>query len=178
MIAQIRRGFVIASLMLLAACSVGGLSFDVDVYTPERDRAFILNIFDKNWDWLISEDSFDFSVEHMLDTRSSSKRPENYGNMTIKVGLEDGKPVGFSSYYLKSADKAQLLFLAMDEQYRGKGYAQKLLQHMLDELALNGITTVELITRVRNVRAQHIYKKIGFKEMWRDEEFIIYRRSL
>lgn len=151
-------------------------SFYVDSYQPERDREFIINLFKDDWYWLISEDSPDFSPEHMLDTRSSSQDPENLGNLTIKVGLEGKNPIGFVSYYLKEPGHGWLLFLSVNNRYRGKGYAQKLMLHALNEMASKGMKVIDLLTRINNYPAQSIYKKLGFREIWRDEGFIVFRR--
>lgn len=139
-------------------------------YSPSRDRAFILQIFKENWDWLIS--SPDYSVEHMLDTRSSSKDLENIGNLTIKVYCEAGNPKAFTAYYKKAFYKGQVLFVATPESERRKGYAEKLLRYAIEDLKKKGSTVIQLVTRVTNERAQNLYKKIGFTEIWRDEGFV------
>ncbi len=40
-----------------------------------------------------------------------------------------------------------------------------------------GINVIELITRTDNEKAQNLYKRLGFKESWRNDGFVqfVYR---
>src|SRR3990170_4893384 len=64
-------------------------------YKKSRDKDMILNLFKKNWYWLVSEYSKDFSPENMVENLAHDKNIQSYGTVTIKVMLENGKPVGF-----------------------------------------------------------------------------------
>ena len=142
-------------------------------YSPSRDRAFLLKLFDDNWDWLIS--SPDYNPEHTLDTSSPNHyEPQYFGQLILKVMVVDGKPVGLAAYYMRKFYLGSILFVAVDEQYRGKGYAQKLVNYAMKDLYARGAQKVELVTRTDNYRAQNLYQKIGFKEVGRDDTFVEY----
>lgn len=147
-------------------------------YEPQRDRAFILSIFEKDWYWLVSEHSFAFSAEYMLDNKASNKNPENKGNLNIKVYLLNQKPVGFVVYFKESFLKGDLRFIAIDESVRGKGYANALLKYALDDLKKMGCINVRLVTRTNNIKAQNLYTKFGFHETWRDDGFVGFEKIL
>jgi ribosomal protein S18 acetylase RimI-like enzyme len=142
-------------------------------YNGATHRQQVLKLFEDNWSWLIS--SPDYSAEHMLDTQSSSKAPENYGNLTSYVYEIDHNVVGFTAFYEKSFYKAQILFLVVDEKIRRQGIAEKLLRFDLQQLKKAHYTVIELVTKVTNTRAQSLYQKVGFKEIWRDDNFIRYQ---
>lgn len=147
-------------------------------YNPTTDRAFILDLFKTNWYWLVSEHSVDFSAEYALDNRASSQGETYKNNLTIKVYRVHNKPVGFVAYYKKTFYKGYILFLAIDETQRAQGYGKKLLEYALDGLKKQGSMVAELITRTNNLKAQSLYKKLGFQEFWRNEGFVRFEKIL
>lgn len=166
------------SLCLLAALVIGGLYFarpttGIYPYDAAHDKAAIVRIFKDNWSWLIT--SQDYSIDYMLDTKSSNKEPQNFGNLTLKVYRENDKTAGFLAYHKKKFYEGFILFVAVDEKYRGKGYAHKLVQEAVKSLKADGCTVIELFTRVLNKPARKVYEGEGFKEIWTDGTFIRYQ---
>jgi len=140
-------------------------------YEPARDRQDIINLMKKNWYWLIS--SPDYSAEYMLDNQIPSHREPRYkGALRIKVLRDDKNLLGFTAYYKLNFYEGRVLFLAVDETQRGKGYGEKLMRHALSELKKLGSYKICLDTRVDNLKAQSLYKRIGFIEESRDDAFV------
>lgn len=152
------------------------LSKNIRDYNPKDDREFILKLFKNNWYWLVSEYSTDFSAQYMLDNKSSSKESKNTGNLTIKMYYEDSKPVGFIAYYMKELFVGYILFIAIDEQSRGKGSARKLLEYAINDLKNRQALSIQLVTRVSNLRGQKLYTGMGFKQIWTDGEFVRFEK--
>lgn len=50
------------------------------------------------------------------------------------------------------------------EQYRGQGIGAKLMREALNHARKSGCVRVELGTRRDNVRARHLYERLGFEE--------------
>jgi len=150
---------------------------NIQDYKPSRDRQFILDIFKNNWYWLTANDSL--SPEKVLDT-SSLSYPDGSrkAGLTIKVYLENNQPTGFVAYYKKKLYQGCVQFIGVDEKYRGKGYAQKLLSYALDDLKHMGCIKVRMLTRMSNLSARAVYTKLGFKKLWSDEGFIMYEKNL
>jgi ribosomal protein S18 acetylase RimI-like enzyme len=142
-------------------------------YDPIRDQAFILNIFKNNWDWLVAAGS-QFSPEYMLANRSSSQESGKIGDQIIKVMYEHDKPVGFVAYHKKNFYKCMLHFIAVDQNFRNKGYGLKLLQYAIRDMISWGCAEIILVTRTTNISAQTIYKKAGFKETSRQNGFVYF----
>jgi ribosomal protein S18 acetylase RimI-like enzyme len=69
------------------------------------------------------------------------------------------------------------LFLDINPDFRGKDkrYAEKLLKYALGELKKLGAEAVHLCTRTDNVRAQGLYRRIGFHEISRDNGFMTFQ---
>ncbi|MCL4361570.1 GNAT family N-acetyltransferase [Candidatus Dependentiae bacterium] len=153
-------------------------SSGIYVYNPQTDRQFVLDLFKKNWYWLVAESSINFSPERVLDLKASSERPEDINKVKNFIYKVNGKPVGYLAYYLKTFYKGFIYFIVIDAEYRQKGYARKLLEFAIDNLKKENVKSIELITRTNNVRAQTLYKSLGFKEMWRDDGFIKYEKEL
>lgn len=173
---------------MLAALLLGGagatvyyytshLSQGVYAYEPSIDRSFIIDLFKNDWYWLISDYSAkDYSVEHMLDNRASSK--EHSGDLIIKTYRVAGKPVGFMAYYPKELFEGYILFLAVDKKNRSKGYARKMLNYVINDFKKQGIRVVRLITRTDNVPGQKLYKSMGFKQIWTDGAYVKFEKVL
>lgn len=150
---------------------VQGPIYDFD---PSRDTQEILNIFDRDWYWLVASERDEYSPEFTLKYRAPNRNPLYLGRLRIKVLREQSTFVGFAAYYMKTPDHGQLLFLAVNPEFRGRGYGEKLTRFALDELIRMGAKRVELSTRTDNISAQNLYKRIGFKETWRDDEGFMY----
>jgi ribosomal-protein-alanine N-acetyltransferase len=96
-----------------------------------------------------------------------------YSNMmrnTFYVILSQDKPVGYCIYYLKPVfslrhfkKKAVIYSIAIDRNFRSKGFGEKLLRESIKEMKLNGIASVLLYVNVKNLSAVNLYKKIGFQ---------------
>ncbi|MBA3954060.1 GNAT family N-acetyltransferase [Candidatus Dependentiae bacterium] len=178
---NITKKIIIAlSLILAVGAGIQAYSYyngSIYTYTPQKDRAFILDLFKNNWYWLVSERSTDFSVEYMLDNKASSKLARK-GDLTLKVYRREGAPVGFVSYFTKELYEGFVLFLAVNEKERSKGYARKLLAYALDDLKKRGCLVIRLITRTNNVRGQKLYTGMGFKKIWEHEGFVKFEKDL
>ncbi len=87
------------------------------------------------------------------------------------VILFEGKVVGYCIYYLKPAlsfkgfqKKAVICAITTDKNYRGRGFAEKLLRESIEEMKLNGISSILLYVNTSNHPAIRLYKKLGFQK--------------
>lgn len=145
-------------------------------FNDDRDTKDILALFEKNWHWLVA--SADYSPAYMLKHKSPHENPLYHGKLTLKVLREKGVFIGFTAYYKKRPAEGFILFVAVDEAFRGKRYGEQLVNYAMADLKRQGARTVWLITRLSNVRAQALYKRLGFYELQHDEEFIYFQREL
>jgi RimJ/RimL family protein N-acetyltransferase len=87
----------------------------------------------------------------------------------------DGEPSGEMNYRNKGEKTAEIGIKICDFEKQEKGYGTQLLKmfmkYLFNELKYNRII---LDTKLNNTRAQHVYEKIGFKEVRRDEIAIYY----
>jgi len=145
-------------------------------FDDARDTQDILALFETNWHWLVASD--DYSPAHMLKNRAPNENPLYKGKLSIKVLREKGVFVGFIAYYKKKPTEGFILFVAIKETFRGKRYAEQLMDYAMNDLKNQGVLTVWLITRLSNLRAQALYNRLGFYELQHDEEFIYFQREL
>lgn len=141
-------------------------------YRPGRDRAFILELFDNNWYWLLTHRRGEYDPGFMLDHQSRTMRPEDFGKLTTKVFVEDGKPIGFVTYYMETFIKGRLLFIVVAQKYRSKHYGDRLLRFACRQLFKKGAKNIHLLTRTDNKPAIKLYKRIGFKVLEQDESLV------
>lgn len=146
-----------------ASCYRANINTAVGISSFEnsRDRQFILDMFKKNWYWLVENP--DFSPEFMMDKMSPDKKPENFGKEQIKVLYKDGEPVAFITYNKEKFYKGFIHFVLVDEKHRGKKYAQELIDYALKDLFSQGVNMVWLLTREGNKSARALYERMGFK---------------
>jgi [ribosomal protein S18]-alanine N-acetyltransferase len=74
-----------------------------------------------------------------------------------------GEVVGYGGMWVVM-DEAHITTLAVAPEHRGKKVGERLLQALLEEAFLMGATRASLEVRERNVVAQNLYRKYGFRE--------------
>ncbi len=81
-----------------------------------------------------------------------------------------GKVVGYCIYYLKPTlslrgfkKQSVICSIATDRNFRGRGFAGKLLESSIGEMKLNGISSILLYVNVNNPPAISLYEKTGFR---------------
>lgn len=80
------------------------------------------------------------------------------------------KAVGYCVYYIKPVlslrhfkKKSIIYSIAIDKNFRNKGFGGELLRESIKEMRLNGISSVLLYVNVKNLSAINLYEKIGFQ---------------
>ncbi|MGB8366855.1 MAG: GNAT family N-acetyltransferase [Candidatus Babeliales bacterium] len=169
---------IIAAIIFGIFYYISGDGHPIYDFDETRDMQEILQIFDDDWYWLI--ESEDYSPEFMLTHRAPNKDPMYVGSLHIKVLREKNKLAGFAAYYLKKKGLYQLLFLAVNKNFRGKGYGEQLLCYALKDAKKLGANQVRLVTRSTNFPAQRLYKRVGFKQVdvREDGKFIYFEYGL
>lgn len=72
---------------------------------------------------------------------------------------------------LLMTDKLHLGNMAVHKDFRGRGIAKKLLQQIIDIARSKEMGFVTLEVRAGNIRAQNLYRKLGFKPTGRKKEY-------
>lgn len=154
------------TLATLAAALIFTLSFlyfskpstTIGTYCPDRDKQLILDSFKTDWYWLIPDEQPNFDPTTVL--------PENGNNDFINILIENQSPAGYITYHKENnLDWLwRIRFLNVKPDKRNKGYAEKLVQHAVEQAKTAGAKVVVLMTRTDNKAAQKVYKKLGFFE--------------
>lgn len=141
------------------------------------DKEAVMKILQDDWYWLVAEGSFDFVPEYTLTHRAASNtHPDN--SLQIFVYRVHNKPVGFVTYYKEQGCRGLIQFLAVAKEYRGHGYAQKLLNYAVHHAMQHGICMFNLVTRTTNIPAQKLYQRLGFEKIWEEDGFVAFQKSL
>lgn len=180
------RSYVAAGL-LLSGLLGGGIYYYTKVHAAqrielvdfvyERDFADIMSIFDRNWYWLMPYPQEEYDPNYLPNVfswRSPQANPFKKGSLTIKVIRHEGHTIAFTAYHMKTKTSGFLLFVAVDNNFRGKKYGEALVKHALKAMADRGAKQIQLNTRIDNVPAQSLYKKMGFTETVRQGPFVYY----
>ena len=174
---------IIIACVLTALCGIGGYgywyyskNYGITSYRPEDQQA-LTDILKEDWYWLVSEDSVDFSPEYTFTHFAAvPSYPDN--SLSIFVYREQGKPVAFATYFREKGCRGRIQFVAVGQQHRKRGYAQKLINHVLDDATKRGMCAMELVTRTNNISAQRLYRKLGFRKTWEAEGFVGFEKSM
>jgi len=78
--------------------------------------------------------------------------------------LDGEKIVGYL-FYSVVLDEMELVTVAVEERYRKKGIARRLIEEMLETAAINSVKKIFLEVRVSNASAQSLYKGFGFRDV-------------
>ena len=143
-------------------------------FNPITDTKPLLDIFNKESYWLLANN--DSSPAFMLKYRTFDNNPIYFGALKIKVLRENNKIAGFTAYHLDNGNKKQgrILFVAVDQKFRGKGYGTVLAQYAMQQLFNMGVDHIALWTRTDNLPAQKIYTALGFKEAFEENGYIFF----
>jgi ribosomal protein S18 acetylase RimI-like enzyme len=180
MIPQRLKKIILLLSITLAACgSIGTYVYYTNInqgpiydFNPARDTQPIMDIFNQNWYWLLA--SPDSSPAFMIKHRTHDSNPLHFGSLHIKVLREQDRLAGFAAYFMQNPQEGRLLFLAVDQKFRGKGYGKILAEYAMKELFAMGATHLALWTRVSNLPAQRIYKDLGFKEVFDENGYVFF----
>ena len=77
------------------------------------------------------------------------------------VAEADGQVVGYAGAWV-ILDESHITNIAVAEAYRGRGIGKQLTQALLQYLSNLGASYATLEVRVSNLRAQNLYKGLGF----------------
>lgn len=171
---------IIIGCLLLGITTLGGFYFyrthiqaqgPVYEFNEDRDTQAILDLFKKDYYWLVEGD---YNPAAMLHYRAPNGNPFRKGQMHIKVLRDNNEFVGFVAYYKKSSTEWKFNFIALEHAFRGKGFAQKLMQYAVDDMKRMGAKKISLVTRTSNIAAQKLYDRMGFKETYRDDGYVYF----
>ena len=139
-------------------------------FSFDRDMPTISRLFDQDWYWLIPGDRDSYSPEEAFRYRAPHQNPLYAGRLAIKVMRQKDKLIGFVAYYMKNPTLGFLNFVLVDPEFRGKRYAERMVQYAVDDMIKRGAKKITLLTRPSNSRARQLYKRLGFNEV--REEYV------
>ena len=77
------------------------------------------------------------------------------------VAEVEGKVIGYAGAWI-ILDESHITNIAVEEAYRGQGIGRQLTQALIQYLSNLGACYATLEVRVSNIRAQNLYKSLGF----------------
>jgi RimJ/RimL family protein N-acetyltransferase len=94
--------------------------------------------------------------------RLSSSSEDTFRILILEV---NGSPIGEMNYQNKGNGIAAIGIKICDFSQQGKGYGTLFLKMLISGLFARGYKKIMLDTNVNNIRAQHVYEKLGFKSI-------------
>ncbi len=88
-----------------------------------------------------------------------------------KIVLDiNGKVVGFLFGEI-IFEEGNILMIAVDKSFQGKGFGKKLLNHFIKKSKEKGARNIFLEVSVKNEQAVSLYKKSGFKILYKRKKY-------
>ncbi len=91
--------------------------------------------------------------------------------------------IGYIGFRL-DVEYAEMMNFCVAPSHQGDGYGTKLLSSALEKLLSLGAKITTLEVRMSNIKAQHIYEKLGFKQShkrkkyYKNEDAIVYIKEV
>ncbi|MGP8321108.1 MAG: ribosomal protein S18-alanine N-acetyltransferase [Methanosarcinaceae archaeon] len=87
------------------------------------------------------------------------------------VAEENGVLVGFVVGYQLNESEGRIFSLAVKDGYKSRGIGTQLIRSILNVFYENTLQHASLEVRVSNVRAQKLYRQVGFMPCWIEKEY-------
>ena len=87
------------------------------------------------------------------------------------IAIRDNDQLVGYAVYMSIFENAELLTIAIDRPFQGKGYGRVLLEQLCARLASWGIENFFLEVRPSNTKALGLYQKLGFEEISRRKDY-------
>ena len=111
--------------------------------------------------------------------RELADLPSYYEGGTLLLGYEDGKAIATIAIKRTDAPWAEAKRLYIKPEYRGRGYARKMLNAMLDKCRELNYDEVRFTTKPEVMSIGYsLYKKMGFEELGNNEGTVLMRMFL
>ena len=78
----------------------------------------------------------------------------------------DGIPTGMLTvavYHTATGSKAWIEDVTVDENFRGRGYGKKIVEHAIEFIRNSGVDALSLTSNASRVAANELYQKSGFE---------------
>lgn len=137
-------------------------------YEHAKDYRPLVKLINDNMFWV--SETPDLSAEKVLTFKAPSNDMSRAGEVNIDVIEAEKTTAGFIAYYKKNHDHGFVWLLAVDKNFRGRGFGERLLAHAIINLKQEKASYITLAVRSINKPAISLYKKLGFTEKTRDDD--------
>jgi GNAT superfamily N-acetyltransferase len=133
-----------------------------NVESLSRIRAVAADVWPKTFREILSEEQIGYMMKMMYSPEVMEK--EFSSGYCFDMLVIDGKDAGYM-VYSPCADQPRMKLhkLYLLEEYQGKGYGQKMLQHVKESALKSGYTVLVLAVNKQNIKAQRAYLRAGFE---------------
>lgn len=88
----------------------------------------------------------------------------------VLVRKEDNLVIGYMVFWIVYGE-GQLLNIALNELFQGKGLASKMIDFMLEDMDANNVMNTFLEVRESNLKAISLYKNKGFEAIYKRKKY-------
>ena len=107
----------------------------------------------------------------LLADPSTELVEEYLGNGTSFVAVSDKRMIGVCVLLQKGPELIEIMNIAVDEQYHGRGIGRQLIEHAIGHAREQGYKTIEIGTGNSGIGQLALYQKCGFRITGVDRDF-------
>ena len=108
---------------------------------------------------------FEIEQQAHLVPWSAGTLKNNQGERYLNLKLTIEQQIMAFAICQTVLDEATLFNIAVAPEAQNKGYGRALLQQLIEQLRIRGITTLWLEVRESNQKAQRLYDQLGFNQV-------------
>ena len=141
---------------------------DYDEFTPTELENVILRTYQQSLDCPVLE-----GVREIGDIVAGHRATGLFNPHTWWIASVAGKPAGCILLNdCLAPDQAEVIYLGVVPEFRGRGVAKAMLAHAIDESSHRSIETLSLAVDAANLQAKALYVKTGFMATHRRQALI------
>ena len=178
-------------IVLLCVFQSSLFAYHIDTYNPVRDKENVAALFIQERKVLELDEvlsGMEITLDQLLTTYETGQMGPADAKMIVLFD-DTNNFVGFCGYCVYEAyinyegqdsieKQTKILSLAIKQEQRNKGYASKLIEHMIEQAKTINVKEVNLLTSGNNIAAHHLYEKLGFSKSVLENSDIYYSMNL
>jgi ribosomal protein S18 acetylase RimI-like enzyme len=168
--------FLLANITAFAAPNIAELSHvtDIHLYDDTQDRGSLIDLFESERKLLTQDPNY--SPQKLLNHMATYYNDaQQHDSSSIGVIRHENKCIGFVVFGVHADGIGYIDALCVHTDFRGKGYGKILIEYAIKTLQKKNTKEIRLYTAIDNYKAQMVYIKCKFEELYRKETHVCYR---
>lgn len=168
---------VLLAILLILTTKLSA-QITINEFNANTDYHEVAALCTQEWDLLFLLPFDQRIINRMFIHRRPGDTSFPHTELFITVIKEDEAIRGFITYYYKTSHVLQVELLAVDKNYRGKGYGKRLLEHAFLCGKKEQARELQLYVFTRNKKGIEFYTKLGFSPLKKHPLYLLLAKPI